>query len=92
MGLAVLPARLKRELEEVERFILGKTAVVADYHMSWAEELKSRYRSVVDVANVESIVREEVGKKFLRVLEDAGVFKRNDEGTSGFKRFIEALS
>ncbi|WHY78228.1 UDP-glucose--hexose-1-phosphate uridylyltransferase [Neobacillus sp. WH10] len=91
MGLAVLPARLKRELEEVEDFILGKTEMIADYHLNWAEELKARYRAVVDKSNVESIVRDEVGKKFLRVLEDAGVFKRDEAGTTGFKRFIQTL-
>ena len=92
MGLAVLPARLKTELEEVENFILGRDdAQVADYHLVWAEELKARYQAVVDEDNVEEIVREEVGKKFLRVLEDAGVFKRNEAGAVGFKRFIESL-
>ena len=91
MGLAVLPARLKRELEEVENFILGKTEVVADYHLNWAGELKARYQAVVNESNVESIVRDEVGKKFLRVLEDAGVFKRDEAGTTGFKRFIQTL-
>ncbi|MFZ7943371.1 UDP-glucose--hexose-1-phosphate uridylyltransferase [Neobacillus sp. 19] len=92
MGLAVLPARLKVELDEVANFILGKTTVVADYHLNWAEELKGCYQDVGNVVNVESFVREEVGKKFLRVLEDAGVFKRDEAGTAAFKRFIQALS
>lgn len=91
MGLAVLPARLKDELEEVENFVLDKPADVAEYHASWAEELKVRYQSVADESNVESFVREEVGKKFLRVLEDAGVFKRNEAGKAGFCRFIGSL-
>jgi len=91
MGLAVLPARLKRELEEVENFMLGKIEVVADYHLNWAEQLKARYQAVVNESNVESIVRDEVGKKFLRVLEDAGVFKRDEAGTTGFRRFIQTL-
>ncbi|MFK9092175.1 UDP-glucose--hexose-1-phosphate uridylyltransferase [Bacillus salipaludis] len=92
MGLAVLPARLKTELEEVEKFILGREdAQVADYHLNWAIELRERYQAVAEESNVESIVREEVGKKFLRVLEDAGVFKRNEAGTAGFKRFIKSI-
>lgn len=91
MGLAVLPARLKGELEEVENFLLGKTDTVADYHADWANELKSRYNTTVNKSNVESLVREEVGRKFRRVLEDAGVFKRNEEGEAGFRRFIEKL-
>ncbi|WP_040205204.1 UDP-glucose--hexose-1-phosphate uridylyltransferase [Neobacillus jeddahensis] len=91
MGLAVLPARLKDELEEVEKYILGKSHLVADYHIEWAEELEARYGTMATESNVEGLVREEVGKKFLRVLEDAGVFKRNEQGTAGFRRFIEAL-
>lgn len=91
MGLAVLPARLKDELAEVEKYILGKSADVADYHLDWAESLKARYQAVVNEANVASLVREEVGKKFSRVLEDAGVFKRTEAGAAGFKRFINTL-
>ncbi|MEH7010865.1 UDP-glucose--hexose-1-phosphate uridylyltransferase [Neobacillus niacini] len=92
MGLAVLPARLKNELEEVENFILGKTDLVADYHREWAKSLKAAYQSVVTPSNVEALVREETGKKFLKALEDAGVFKRNEEGKAGFNRFILSLS
>lgn len=88
MGLAVLPARLKDELEEVEKFIQGQSAVVADYHLEWAEQLKARFSNKT---NAVLFVKEEVGKKFLRVLEDAGVFKRNEAGTAGFKRFITTL-
>ncbi|MCD4837466.1 UDP-glucose--hexose-1-phosphate uridylyltransferase [Neobacillus sedimentimangrovi] len=92
MGLAVLPARLKEELAEVENYILGKSSLVADYHREWAEQLKARFGASVNEFNVQSIVREAVGNKFLRVLEDAGVFKRDEAGTAGFKRFIQALS
>ncbi|MEY2192117.1 UDP-glucose--hexose-1-phosphate uridylyltransferase [Neobacillus sp. BF23-41] len=91
MGLAVLPARLKDELGEVENFILGRSSAVADYHLDWAEALKSRYQAIANEANVHGLVREEVGKKFLRCLEDAGVFKRNEVGASGFQRFISTL-
>jgi UDPglucose--hexose-1-phosphate uridylyltransferase len=91
MGLAVLPARLKDELGEVEKYILSKSADVAGYHLDWAESLKTRYQAVANEANVADLVREEVGKKFSRVLEDAGVFKRNEAGAAGFKRFINTL-
>ncbi|MEI2356364.1 UDP-glucose--hexose-1-phosphate uridylyltransferase [Mesobacillus zeae] len=91
MGLAVLPARLKVELEQVQKFILGEIHHVADYHSAWAEELKVRYKDVANQANVEVLVREEVGKKFLKVLEDAAVFKRDEKGKAGFYRFIRTL-
>ncbi|MBT2733395.1 UDP-glucose--hexose-1-phosphate uridylyltransferase [Bacillus sp. ISL-7] len=91
MGLAVLPARLKDELGEVEHYILGQSSTVADYHLDWAEALKARYQAIANEANVDGLVREEVGKKFLRCLEDAGVFKRNEVGAAGFQRFISTL-
>jgi UDPglucose--hexose-1-phosphate uridylyltransferase len=91
MGLAVLPARLKEELVAVEKYILGKLAEVADYHLDWAKTLKTRYQTVATEANVEGLVREEVGKKFSRVLEDAGVYKRDETGAAGFRRFINSL-
>jgi UDPglucose--hexose-1-phosphate uridylyltransferase len=91
MGLAVLPARLKDELAQVEQWLLGKETKVADYHADWAEELKECYHEVINESNVESLVREEVGKKFLKALEDAGVFKWDQEGLAGFKRFIQTL-
>lgn len=91
MGLAVLPARLKEELEEVEKFILGKGNSVAEYHAEWAKGLKEGYHSVASATNVKALVREETGKKFLKALEDAGVFKRDDNGKAAFKRFIMSL-
>lgn len=92
MGLAVLPARLKDELAEVEKYILGKPSAVAAYHLEWAEQLKTRLGNVVNESNIETLVREEVGNKFLRVLKDAGVFKRDEAGAAGFRRFIQTIS
>ncbi|SHJ69822.1 UDP-glucose--hexose-1-phosphate uridylyltransferase [Propionispora hippei] len=91
MGLAVLPARLEWELKEVEHFLLGREHRVADYHLAWAEELAQRYKGTVTPDNAEAIVRREVAAKFLRVLEDAGVFKRNEAGMAAFKQFIATL-
>lgn len=89
MGLAVLPPRLKEELEEVEAYLLGEANQIADYHLAWADQLKGRHQ--VTSETVKEIVQEEVGLVFARVLEDAGVFKRDSLGQAGFKRFIESL-
>lgn len=91
MGLAVLPARLKEELEEVKAYLLGKTETVNDYHSEWADELKSKYEKDLSVDTIEEIIRKELGAKFQRVLEDAGVFKRDTAGQEGFRRFCESL-
>ncbi len=91
MGLAVLSARLVGELGEVEKFLLGLPSEVADYHRPWAEEMKVRYQNALSEANVHDVVQQEVGHKFERVLEDAGVFKRDEKGRAAFARFIKTL-
>ncbi|OIK12899.1 UDP-glucose--hexose-1-phosphate uridylyltransferase [Bacillus sp. MUM 13] len=92
MGLAVLPARLEQELREIESYLAGNTdAAVASYHLDWAKELEMRYGNDLNENNVSDIVKKETGLKFLRVLQDAGVFKRDSEGKDGFLRFIDSL-
>lgn len=90
MGLAILPGRLKNELEAVKAFIQNEVSeeAVASYHLNWAKELKAEYKGTEDPV---AYVQEAVGQKFSRVLEDAGVFKMNPEGIAHFKQFIAAL-
>ncbi|WP_170244031.1 UDP-glucose--hexose-1-phosphate uridylyltransferase [Streptococcus suis] len=88
MGLAILPPRLKAELAEVEKFLLGQDSQVAAYHQDWADRLKTAHSSIT-VENVQEIVRTSVGQIFARVLEDAGVYKRTPEGQAAFRRFVE---
>ncbi|WP_338470788.1 UDP-glucose--hexose-1-phosphate uridylyltransferase [Niallia sp. XMNu-256] len=90
MGLAVLPARLKTELAEVEKFLLNKENDIPPYHIAWAEEIK-KHHSNLNEETVNKIIQKEVGRKFLRVLEDAGVFKRNQQGQQAFQRFLTTL-
>lgn len=55
-------------------------------HADWAEELKKRY-SFTD-ENAEGILQKEVGIVFSKVLEHAGVFKRDNRGKDAFMRFL----
>ena len=94
MGLAVLPSRLKAELEELKQALitggdLHATESLAS-HAPWAEELKRQYTFTAE--NAEDILRQEVGKVFLQVLCDAGVYKRDPEGQAAFLRFIDAVN
>lgn len=89
MGLAVLPPRLATELVEVEKYLLEEENQIADYHVEWADSLKTKHAFTKD--NVQAIVYNEVGLVFARVLEDAGVFKRNEEGQAAFQRFLDKL-
>lgn len=91
MGLAVLPARLERELLEVEKYLLEKDNTIAQYHLPWADNLKEVYGKKLTKATVKDVVRHEVGLKFLRVLEDAAVFKRDEQGKAALIHFINKL-
>jgi UDPglucose--hexose-1-phosphate uridylyltransferase len=59
-------------------------------HADWAEDFLTNYKSVTK-DNIDAILKEEIGKVFLKVLEHAGVYKRNPEGQEAFDRFINAL-
>lgn len=89
MGLAILPPRLKDELKEVEKYLLNEYNEMADYHKDWADSLKVEGK--YDATTVETYVQDAVGKVFARVLEDAGVYKRSQEGKEAFLRFISEV-
>lgn len=98
MGLAVLPSRLKGELEALADAIVNGKDIRADEalekHADWVEEFCAVYKEkgiTIDASNVEEILQQEVGKVFCQVLEDAGVFKCNEEGLKEFRRFISVL-
>ena len=94
MGLAVLPSRLKTELEELRRAILAgedlRQNPLTAAHADWAEELMGRY--TFTEANAELLLHKEVGAVFLQVLCDAGVYKRNEEGKAAFLRFVDYVN
>ena len=91
MGLAILPPRLKVELEQVAAYLVGEDVSVADYHQEWADELKESHPGLTDKDQALNIVQESVGKIFARVLEDAGVYKQTEEGQAAFMRFVEQV-
>ena len=88
MGLAILPGRLLQEIEEIKAYINGNAASTQAYHQAWADELKSTYTSDI---NIDLFIQKALGDKFVRVLEDAGVFKVNSFGLERFKAFAETL-
>ena len=92
MGLAVLPARLKNELEDVKNYLLGEKEDLNEYHLPWAIDMKERYGKDITPSSVGEILKKEIGLKFLKVLEDAGVYKRDKTGQEAFQRFIFSLN
>lgn len=94
MGLAVLPSRLKSELEQLAGAILAKEDIrrneVLEKHADWVDAFLPAYDDV-NPDNVMDIIQKEVGIVFGKVLEHAGVYKRDDEGRAAFRRFIESI-
>ena len=94
MGLAVLPGRLKQELQALAQALVQGGEISGDEmlctHMPWAEELKKQYTFTEE--NAMAILMDETGKVFAKCLEDAGVFKRDAQGRNAFRRFVEAVS
>ena len=94
MGLAVLPARLKGELELLKEYILeGKDIRSNDSiekHADWVDEFLPNYPEI-NASNIGEILQQEVGKVFCQVLEDAGVYKCTPEGMEAFERFTNTL-
>ena len=95
MGLAVLPARLKDEMAALEKAILSGADIRADGtirgHADWVEEFLPEYPEI-NVENIHGIIQQEIGKVFMQVLEDAGVYKRTQEGQAAFDRFLATLN
>ena len=93
MGLAVLPSRLLQELDALKTAMLSGADLrenpLTAAHADWAEEILRRRPFTAE--NSEQVLQEEVGAVFARVLEDAGVFKRDAAGCAAFRRFLEAV-
>lgn len=94
MGLAVLPPRLKPELEALaDALVNGKDLRANELtasHADWAESFAVNY-SEINEENAMDIIKAEVGKVFATVLEHAGVFKRTAEGKEAFLKFIKTV-
>ena len=94
MGLAVLPARLKGEMAHLKEAILAGKDLRADEelakHADWVDEFRPKYDAIT-AENIDGIVEKEIGLVFMQVLEDAGVYKRTEEGQKAFDRFVKSL-
>jgi len=100
MGLAVLPGRLQNELGQIADLLNGRSRydesalASADHplhlHADWIEELVDLYGTDGSGEAVQLLLQAEVGDKFYAVLQDAGVFKADEEGRAAFGRFLSA--
>jgi len=94
MGLAVLPARLKKEMADLKEAILSGKDIrkdeVLEKHADWVDAFSKKYDHI-DETNIDDIIQNEIGEVFMHVLEDAGVYKRTPEGQEAFDRFVKTL-
>ena len=94
MGLAILPGRLKGEIEDIKEILRGRREITAslDQHKDWIRELKASDKSIVSQQNAESsindLIKHSIGNKFVEVLRHAGVFKEDMEGREAFTKFV----
>ncbi len=94
MGLAVLPGRLKTEMEELAQAMLDgsdieKSETLAP-HAEWAYAIKEKYADLNE-SNITDILRKEIGLVFSQVLEHAGVYPCTPKGREAFLKFIESV-
>ena len=94
MGLAVLPSRLKKEMESLADCLVSGKDVSSvgglEKHADWVKDFLPKYAEITQ-ENVWDILKEEIGEVFVKVLEDAGVYKCTEEGRKAFERFINTL-
>ncbi len=94
MGLAVLPSRLKTEMADLATAIVNGEDITKSEslskHTAWVEGIKQKYTDI-NKDNVNDILQTEIGIVFAKILEQAGVYKRNPEGKAAFKKFIESV-
>ena len=95
LGLAVLPARLKEELELIKEALLNKEDDISNneaikIHSSWYKEILNNNTNI-NKENIDKVIEDEVGNVFKKVLEHCGVFKWNNEGIEAINRYIDSL-
>ena len=94
MGMAILPARLDKEMGILKNALLNNEAIrlisEIEKHAEWVESWKDNYD--ITRGNVDEIIKSEIGKVFVQVLECAGVYKTDEKGREAFIRFTNNLT
>ena len=99
MGLAVLPARLKDEMAQLKEAVLSgedlRKNELLEKHADWVDEFLKKYSgegTKISAANIDEIIRHEIGLVFMEVLKDAGVYKCTQEGREAFLKFVDEVN
>ena len=90
MGRAILPGRLKGELGEVKKYLLGQDNQIAEIHLPWATKLQEKHPDINE-QNVDQLLQQALLDIFDQVLADAGVYKDDAAGEAGWQKFLQQL-
>lgn len=91
MGRAILPGRLKGELGEVKKYLLGQDNQIAEIHLPWAKQLQAKY-AAINEENVDQLLQQALLDIFDQVLADAGVYKADEKGEAGWQKFLTVIA
>lgn len=94
MGLAILPARLLKEMKEVKNALLDHSDLYSNpltsNHAKWVNEWLPQYPRILP-ENIDTILKNEIGKVFVRVMENCSVFPHTENDQKSFIRFLENI-
>ena len=99
MGLFVLPGRLARQLDEVEKYVTKEVKYRADAlsddmlcHKEMIERLLAEVKSSkVSALEASLIVKDEVGRVCEEILRNTAVFKSDEQGSAAFEKFLSSI-
>ena len=98
MGRAILPGRLKKELNFISSYLSGELELDKlkekngmEKHLDWVAELENKFDKNLSQEEAERVVEIETANKFSQVLENAGVYKNDSSGYKGFDKFLQSV-
>ena len=98
MGLFILPARLDRQLKEVESYLIGakkydRKALTDDMkvHAAMIEKLMKENPKCTP-AEAPLVIKDEVNSICEKILDNTSVFKKDEEGVTAFDNFLASMN
>ena len=90
MGLFILPGRLKQELDDIANKWLDNEDIDKNsVHYAWYNSFRNEYQPK-SFEDAKKYIDNLVGNVCENVLRDAGVFKEDEKGREGLKKFLIA--
>lgn len=93
MGLAILPARIDTDLNNLSLVLQGERELSyveesMGNHYEWFKEIYNRQDGTLNSEDAYKVLQDAVGERFAEVLTCAGVYKLDDSGLKAFENFV----